>query len=65
MLMDRLYQIMVKERLRVIHQIPKKMLSPTINKIFSHNDTFLIRKINEMSKPGNKIQMQKERSVVV
>jgi hypothetical protein len=43
----------------------KAMLSPTINKRFSQKESFLIRKINEMRKPGNKIQVQKEMSVVV
>lgn len=43
----------------------KAMLSPTINKRFSHKESFLIRKINEMRKPGNKIHVQKEISVVV
>src|SRR6266536_3386167 len=41
------------------------MLSPTINRRFSQKDIFLIRKINEMRKPGNKIQVQKAISVVV
>jgi hypothetical protein len=43
----------------------KAMPSPTINKRFSQKDSFLIRKINEMRKPGNKIQVQKEMNVVV
>src|SRR6266566_3530893 len=43
----------------------KAMPSPTMNKRFSQKDIFLVRKINEMRKPGNKIQVQKEISVEV